>query len=44
MQFLSLNSLNRYKIFGQFSFSKTESEHNFGFAHIPIVNTADNEC
>jgi len=35
MQFLSENCLNGRQIFGRFGFSKTESESNFGFPHIP---------
>ena len=32
---LSGNRLNGCQIFGWFGFSKTESEPNFGFLHIP---------
>jgi len=35
MRFVSENRLNGCQIFGQFGFLKTESELNFGFAHIP---------
>ena len=35
MQFLSENRVSGCQIFGRFGFSKTESELNFGFTHIP---------